>query len=44
MWSVLVIELISSLYGHIATHNHPALPPAEISSYSRPTPNSRREE
>ncbi len=44
MWTVLLIKVISSLYGHIATHNAaPALPPSEISSYSRPTSNSRRE-
>lgn len=44
MWIVLAIKLISSLYGHIATHkSDPALPPSDVPSYSRPTSNSRRE-
>ena len=44
MWIVLAIKLISSLYGHIATHNpEPALPATSISGYSRSTPSPRRE-
>ena len=44
MWTVLVIKLISSLYGHFTPHkSDPALPPADLPSYSRPTSNSRRE-
>lgn len=44
MWTVLLVKVISSLYGHIATHkSDPALPPSDVPSYSRPTSNSRRE-
>ena len=44
MWTVLVVKVISSLYGHIATHkSDPALPPPDVPSYSRLTSNSRRE-
>lgn len=44
MWTVLLVKVISSLYGHIATHKSaPALPPSDVPSYSRPTSNSRRE-
>lgn len=44
MWTVLLVKVISSLYGHIASHkSDPALPPSDVPSYSRPTSNSRRE-
>ena len=44
MWTVLVIKMISSLYGNFTPHNpDPALPPPGASSYSRSAPGSRRE-
>ena len=45
MWTVLLVKLISSLYGQIATHkSEPALPPSDRESYYRPMSNCRREQ
>ena len=44
MWSVLAIKVITALYGQFTPHkSDPALPPAGLPSYSRPTSNSRRD-
>ncbi|MBN8538462.1 MAG: hypothetical protein J0M15_15525, partial [Deltaproteobacteria bacterium] len=35
MWTVLLVKVIPSLYGHIATHkSDTALPPSDVPSYS----------
>ena len=34
MWSVLIVKLILSIYGHSAAHNRLTLPPSDTSGYS----------
>ncbi|MGE3681035.1 MAG: hypothetical protein AB7G93_04855 [Bdellovibrionales bacterium] len=44
MWTVLLVKVISSIYGQLATHkSDQAVPPSAPASYSPVTPNSRRE-
>ena len=42
MWTVLLVKVIASLYGHFTPHNQAAPSPAIPAGYSPVAPNSRR--